>query len=39
MWWLLLALIPVVLYVAMNYSSIQVAKPCGSCSKKAEEIV
>ena len=38
MWWILLLLVPIVLYVAMNYSKIQVAKPCGACGKKAEGI-
>ena len=38
MWWFILAIIAIVFFVAMNYSKIQVAKPCGACGKKTDTI-
>ena len=36
MWWLLLALIPIIAYVAMNYSKVQVS--CSTCPNKTPDI-
>ena len=36
MWWLLILLVPIVLYVITNYGKIRIAKPCGACGKKAD---